>query len=637
MEAAGLLSPGGRSREPAIRGLMATDAPRQREVVSTKRRWYEQPSSIMVATIAAIMVFGAVIGSDGENLLSGAPAGGRAPERLAVGTAWKGNGTTRTITMEEMLEVDSVRTWLDNIGVVWDDLDDREKMKFLPSRMTVYVDLEGIEDGGTGASGGYVAFNVANNQGSNASKYFSSFLIVMDYASGDIELMLPTFDAQSYPGLAGGDMNTTFCALKFKDPDTMLLGGNIQQTEYGGSYTLRWQDKDLDFEMLPGGKRTSHNCHDIQWSFDKKSYWIPAGGGLGNSINAMDAATGERVEDIGFFDITQDINHLQLVEHDTRGYLSSRLTSAVLRVNITTGGVDWIAGGESGTLTVENLDGTIYTPGSSELPFYGQHNAEYFGENEIFMVDNQYDESSPSFFRVYEVDEAAMTMRETWNYAYSTYPFGNMPFYGDLDRLPTSNVLTTFWPGSLQNVTEGSINAEFYVSEIDRSDGDKVVWEAAVYGLNSNDCEKTGGVAACARDSWGGWRAYSAERVYLHPLVFDATCRVDKANNTVLRFSTVNSIKQNDPTKASFRLEEQGEAGRAKVFSGDFTFVPHWRTTEVIQTLATSSLEGSLFSLTVTNEWDAFKTTDVQCIKADPAPEATGAAFTPAVPSTPQS
>ncbi|KAH8049770.1 hypothetical protein JL721_11547 [Aureococcus anophagefferens] len=46
----------------------------------------------------------------------------------------------------------------------------------------------------------------------------------------------------------------------------------------------------------------------------------PAGGGLGNSINAMDAATGERVEDIGFFDITQDINHLQLVEHDTRGF-----------------------------------------------------------------------------------------------------------------------------------------------------------------------------------------------------------------------------------------------------------------------------------------------------------------------------
>ncbi|KAH8068936.1 voltage-gated potassium channel [Aureococcus anophagefferens] len=561
MEAAGLLSPGGRSREPAIRGLMATDAPRQREVVSTKRRWYEQPSSIMVATIAAIMVFGAVIGSDGENLLSGAPAGGRAPERLAVGTAWKGNGTTRTITMEEMLEVDSVRTWLDNIGVVWDDLDDREKMKFLPSRMTVYVDLEGIEDGGTGASGGYVAFNVANNQGSNASKYFSSFLIVMDYASGDIELMLPTFDAQSYPGLAGGDMNTTFLVLR------------------------------------------------------QESYWIPAGGGLGNSINAMDAATGERVEDIGFFDITQDINHLQLVEHDTRGYLSSRLTSAVLRVNITTGGVDWIAGGESGTLTVENLDGTIYTPGSSELPFYGQHNAEYFGENEIFMVDNQYDESSPSFFRVYEVDEAAMTMRETWNYAYSTYPFGNMPFYGDLDRLPTTS--------------RRAASAEFYVSEIDRSDGDKVVWEAAVYGLNSNDCEKTGGVSACARNSWGGWRAYSAERVYLHPLVFDATCRVDKANNTVLRFSTVNSIKQNDPTKASFRLEEQGEAGRAKVFSGDFTFVPHWRTTEVIQTLATSSLEGSLFSLTVTNEWDAFKTTDVQCIKADPAPEATGAPSRP--------
>ncbi|KAH8049769.1 hypothetical protein JL721_11546 [Aureococcus anophagefferens] len=139
------------------------------------------------------------------------------------------------------------------------------------------------------------------------------------------------------------------------------------------------------------------------------------------------------------------------------------------------------------------------------------------------MVDNQYDESSLSFFRVYEVDEAA-----------------------DDD--------------ARDNLTEGSINAEFYVSEIDRSDGDKVVWEAAVYGLNSNDCEKTGG-----------------------------------ANNTVLRFSTVNSIKQNDLTKASFRLEEQGEAGRAKVFRATS------RRAALADdggdpTLATSSLEGSLFS-----------------------------------------
>ena len=250
MEASGLLSPGGRTVEPAIRGLMA---PRQPAVVSTKRRWYEQPTSIMIATIAALMVFGAVLESgDAPGLSSRSES--MAPESLAVGTAWKGNGTYRTISMQEMLEQSSVQKWLSNLNIVWDDLDEVEKLKFLPSRLLLYIDLAGIERGGTGASTGYVAFNIANNMGSNASKYFSSYLVVLDYASGDIVNFIPTFDAQSYPGLGASNRNTTFCAIKFKDPDTMILGGNVQQTEFGGSFTMRWQEKDLDFVMLPGGR-----------------------------------------------------------------------------------------------------------------------------------------------------------------------------------------------------------------------------------------------------------------------------------------------------------------------------------------------------------------------------------------------
>lgn len=586
------------------------DAPRTREVRCTARQWYERPGTMILCTIAALTVFGAVLRD--EEVARGI---GNAPESLSVGTAWTGNGTTRTITMEELLEFGSVQQWFTNMGVVFEDLDTVAQLQLLPSRMTVYVDAEGI-DGGIGASAGYVAFNVANSEGVNASSYFSSFLIIMEYASGDIVSIIPTFDAQSFSGLGEGNFNTTFCGIKFKDPDTLLLGGNAQQTEYGGSYTMRWAAaEDLDFTMLPGGMRTSHNCHDIQWSFDKKGYWVPAGGGLGNQLNFFDAAAGERMKDIGFEDITQDINHAQFVSEDGGAYLSSRLTSAVLKVNASTGGIDWVAGGADGTYTVYHLDGTVYGPG--DFPFNGQHNAEYFGENELFMVDNQYDETRPTFYRVYAIDEVAETLTEVWNYAYAAYPYGNMPYYGDLDRLPTGNVLTTFWPGALEASADDSASdsAEFYISEIDRDADDKIVWELQVYGLVSYDCSTEGSIAGCAREDWGGWRAYSAERFLSEPLVYDASCRVTPGNSTVLRFSSVNAIKQQNVALGSWRLAE-GSA-TAQAWTGEFGWNPHWRTTDVEAVLGDHSLAGTSLTLAVTNEWGIAATTEVACARDD--------------------
>ena len=258
-----------------------------------------------------------------------------------------------------------------------------------------------------------------------------------------------------------------FCGLKFKDPATLLAAGDASQTEVGGSYKVDW--KNALFERLPGADADTgesvmtHNCHDIQWAASDDAYWIPSGGGDGNALREYDAATGASIGFVGYQQ-TSDINHAQFVEQDGVAYLSSRLTSSVLKVNVSAGSnhVLWIAGGADGEVSATHLDGTTYAPG--EFPFYDQHNAEYFGDDEVLLVDNQYEQTEPTWYRYYRVDEVAKTWTEVWNYAFAAYPSGNMPMYGDLDRLPTGNVLATFWPTVLSTETTSggeTMDAEF--------------------------------------------------------------------------------------------------------------------------------------------------------------------------------
>ena len=145
----------------------------------------------------------------------------------------------------------------------------------------------------------------------------------------------------------------------------------------------------------------------------------------------------------------------------------------------------------------------------------------------------------------------------------------------------------------------------------------KIAWQLSVYGRVSKACDAEGG-DACGRSDWGGWRAYSAERFFNEPLVYDASCRVTPSNDTVLRFGTVNSIKQQNVALGSWRAAEAGNAdGRA--WTGDFGWVPHWRTTEVEAVLGDHDLAGTPLTVAVTNEWGAEKTTTVVCARSDDA------------------
>merc|ERR1711988_1115572 len=100
--------------------------------------------------------------------------------------------------------------------------------------------------------------------------------------------------------------------------------------------------------------------------------------------------------------------------------------------------VDWIAGGEYGTLRIERLNGVTEKAGATL--FYGQHNAEYFGDEEYMMFDNNYETGNTSRMLIVKIDQQEKKMTELWEYSMAPYPWGYTPYFGDNDRLPTGNL-----------------------------------------------------------------------------------------------------------------------------------------------------------------------------------------------------
>ena len=68
---------------------------------------------------------------------------------------------------------------------------------------------------------------------------------------------------------------------------------------------------------------------------------------------------------------SSDINHVQLVQEDTIAYVSSRMTDAIYKLNVTSGETIWIAGGSRGEFDLYDLQGRNYSKGDSL--WYGQH------------------------------------------------------------------------------------------------------------------------------------------------------------------------------------------------------------------------------------------------------------------------
>ena len=201
------------------------------------------------------------------------------------------------------------------------------------------------------------------------------------------------------------------------------------------------------FTTLAGGSK--QNCHDVQRSAEatveadggRTSVWGPQ---LNSEFSVNSTGIRRVADDDGSILFAcnipgaSDINHVQLVENDTIAYVSDRMYSAVMKVRMTLGDggafahdqcvVEWSIGGANGDFELIDERGVRHPRGT--MLWRWQHNAEFFGENTLYLVDNEYRESgleddefphatldsnSSRFVRL-AIDEAQRVAIITWTF-----------------------------------------------------------------------------------------------------------------------------------------------------------------------------------------------------------------------------
>ena len=561
-------------------------------LVAAPRRRLAPSAAVVIAVVAASRAVaserGAAVGLAAR--VPTAAANAAAAAEVSNGTE---PYTEVVIPMSTFLNQSKVREFLASRGV-----DHRSPQavleQFVPRKITLQVWPSRVRGAlGADAEGGYVAFNVAYDNGTTSAdnQYTSSFLIVTDLYGRDVTIS-PTMREHRAPDDARAT-RLHFCGLKLRDPDTMLLAGDNGTSEMGPAYLWKWRTD--EYVALMGGQ--TKDCHDIQWSHARDgpgargAVWMPHD----SEIVLYNAGTGDVLENYGVN--AQDINHVQLIDADRTAIISARQTSDILKLDTSSGEVQWYLGGSDGEFDIYDLDGKKYPKGT--IYWSGQHNAEFFGRvtnakgklvEEYGMFDNQYGVGSSSRVLVVQVDEDTMEANVVFEHETGEYT----PEYGDNDQLPSGNLLICYWLQDLDVAAErraGDAGGMFdvRVEELVRATH-LPAWCADVQGPL---CE----VGTCA-DAFASWKIYSAERFYSQPLVWDVAC---SASARELAFLTVNNFRQNNADLASYAVRAV-DANRTLLASGSFSFSPHWLPTRVSVALANTSAEG--YVVYVTNKWD---------------------------------
>ncbi|KAK7249073.1 hypothetical protein SO694_00044156 [Aureococcus anophagefferens] len=242
-------------------------------------------------------------------------------------------------------------------------------------------------------------------------------------------------------------------------------------------------------------------------------------------IKKYDAATGRELAEFAEHRV-EDPNHVQLIEEDSLAFVSSRSTNGIVKEDAATGDVVWVLGGEHGKFDIVDERGHNHTAGSNY--FLGQHNAEYFGDDEYCLFDNQKGSAKSSRLLCLRLNEA-----------------------------------------------EGVATFEVRVIEVE-NDGD-VAMEIKVAG---DLCRNATG---CYRDDYG-WTSYSAGG-FTTPLVYETACGLHAVS-----FKTVSNFKQNDLANGTYAVRVNGDERKSGAFSFKPHWRPQGVTVDGAGTLAANDV-----------------------------------------------
>ena len=326
-----------------------------------------------------------------------------------------------------------------------------------------------------------------------------------------------------------------------------------------------------------------NDAHDAQWAYSGDALWQADGYTV---IKKYDAATGRELAEFAEHRV-EDPNHVQLIEEDSLAFVSSRSTNGIVKEDAATGDVVWVLGGEHGKFDIVDERGHNHTAGSNY--FLGQHNAEYFGDDEYCLFDNQKGSAKSSRLLCLRLDEAEGVATVTFIYSLGS----KTPHFGDNDRLTTGNQLGIFWADKIKVHDQYSVRA----IEVARNTSE-IAWEMKVYGA------KCSGKRYCS-DPGGGWYAYSIERVYEAPIVANVRC-----DGETITFDAYNTFKQMNTFPGTYTITAAVGDDDDGTVTGDFDFEAHWRAASVSVDVPfdTSSAE-----ITITNQFGESTTAATGC------------------------
>ena len=386
------------------------------------------------------------------------------------------------------------------------------------------------------------------------------------------------------------------CGLKNYDEASLLLATSINNTASGHVWRLDWRTGGA---TRLGADGALYGCHDVQWSArGGDAFWTPvsaypACGAQNEGVALYDAGTGatRRTVETGYEHCAADVNHAQLLADDTRALLSLRELDGValyeLDESAPAGRRAWTIGGPYGEWPVVDAARNVTHPPGATV-WKGQHNAEWMGEGEVWMYDNQ-GLGNNSRLLIVAVNESSRVATIAWEHDLGV----STTIYGDCDPTPAGGVLGSYWSRRTSNATADD-EADAGVLEVSRATGE-VAWHMRIYGkaCPTDDCGDVWNGDSRSKDS--SWTMYSVERFYDAPLLpspsLDGTNGTNAAPECVLardgggaaaaevRFTVFDSFKSSSRKGGTFTVGEV-RTGRA-VASGTFTFNPHWRPTVV--------------------------------------------------------
>lgn len=482
------------------------------------------------------------------------------------------------VTQDKMIESEVMQRYIRDLNLTTHQF---LRQNYLPQNITIEYDQDLIQGkvGADAFSLGKVAFSM---QHCNDSGFLDRVYNMVVSLNGTIASMSPQLLH------LGSGYRPKALKMYNKDPSYVLLSMISGDQSFSGPlYLWDWErDRYTNLSHLSA----RYDAHDIQVAPKDESgciFWATADFSTGSGI-AMYNSKGTTAGCPAFEEnrLSGDLNHVQVIRNSSTAIISDRGASAIVVLNISGNSsiVDYILGGKHSNVDLVDEYGLVYTAGTKEL-WKGQHNAEYFGNNEFYMYDNHYSAKKPrdtnnSRGLIVKFDENESKASVIWKYDMGFHT----EVYGDCDRVANNNIQVTGWVYTYESGAE----FDFCIREITRHSM-KTAWELKVFNQDKSEKPEL---------SYAGWQTYSAERVYDRALIYGINCTVSSHQHVDIFFWALNRIKENEHSYGDLVVHD--ESG-AEIANRTIVFLPFFEPSPIKVTVHGSSCDGNY--ITVRNRW----------------------------------